>query len=128
MTLLPRRRLLALIGGLAGSITGLAVGARPIDPVLLRAEALAQALRHRNSAAVVGHAYLAGAPEEADLAGLVRQIDPGPEVGDLRRAIAERVRADFVAGRMTRVEGWMLAETEARLAAVCALLDGPVVG
>ncbi len=40
-----------------------------------------------------------------------------------RALIASRVRADFSAGRVTRLGGWLLSETEVRLCALAAL-DG----
>jgi hypothetical protein len=39
----------------------------------------------------------------------------------LRRAVARSVQDDFAHGRVARVQGWVLARTEARLAALVAL-------
>ena len=41
---------------------------------------------------------------------------------DIRTAIQRRVAADFEDGRICRLDGWFLAETECRLAAVAFLL------
>ena len=66
------------------------------------------------SAAAVGEAYLSGHPQEADATLLAGALAPG---GDVRH----QVRADFAAGRVVRVDGWLLALTEARLCALAAL-------
>jgi len=72
-------------------------------------------------AAVLGRAYLAGHPEEAELGALLRHFaDLG--AGDLRQALSERLRLDFEERETVRLRGWVLARTEARLCAICALL------
>ena len=40
-----------------------------------------------------------------------------------RAGLMSRIRDDFCHDRMVSVEGWMLAETEARLCALVALLE-----
>lgn len=79
---------------------------------------------------VVGRAYLRTVPEESEAATLVRLLLPGHEDRTrFRRASEERrrealrasVAEDFRAGRVVRVEGWMLARTEARLCALITL-------
>lgn len=53
-----------------------------------------------------------------------------PHLGDAgnpadgRRALSEAVRQDFRAGRTLELEGWLVAETEARLYALAALGAG----
>jgi hypothetical protein len=46
-------------------------------------------------------------------------------VGDLIRAVAGEVRADFRADRTVALEGWLLSVSEARICAIARLLDRP---
>lgn len=96
------------------------------------ARALARLLAHRESARAVGRAYLRTRPAESDAAGLVARITADPGVaralgtaaaGDaaLARALDRAIRADFTARRTVKVEGWVLAATEARLCALTTL-------
>ena len=81
----------------------------------------ASVLRDRAAAALVGTAYLDARPSERDARFLVASIaavaPKGP--GDL----AEAIRRDFRAGRSLTLDGWLLADTEGRLAALVALDD-----
>ena len=88
--------------------------------------ALLELLPARADAAVLGRAYLAANPAEADLDRLVRQLTAmAREPSDLQAAIGDRLRRDFANRDTVRLDGWVLARTEARLCAVCALLhDG----
>jgi hypothetical protein len=100
----------------------------------------------------IGRSYLEQLPAENDAAFLVREIagqaldsefartgsreafatdtprhsHPGA-AGDtavrLRAKIEEQVRRDFDEGRTVLVDGWILARTEARQCALCALLS-----
>lgn len=78
---------------------------------------------------LVGERYLEENPSERRLKALVdtlsRDLELDPELGS-RQELAERlaalVRRDFTDGRTVMVDGWMLSETEARLAAVSFLL------
>jgi hypothetical protein len=83
------------------------------------------------SARVIGEAYLQSAPDEASVAFLEQAIrntiaaagvgagaSTAPPLGQL---LQERITADFSAGQMVSVKGWMLARTEARLCALMAL-------
>ena len=80
-------------------------------------------------AAQVGRAYLRLVPEEGDLERLVTLIAEqvpdfatrAPDAAELRRGVARSVQEDFANGRVTRVQGWVLSRTEARLAALAAL-------
>ena len=73
----------------------------------------------------IGQAWLNGHPEEGSVAALVAllpaAVDPGARPGANLRATRAEVAADFAAGRVDWVEGWLLSETEARVAALWAL-------
>jgi hypothetical protein len=109
----------------------LALAGRPA-PTL--AERLVGALRQRASAATVGRAYLAAHPADAGLERLTadladdlcrQQCAPWRTTpAGLRAAFARRVRDDFAIGRVTRVDGWVLSLTEARLCGLAALVGG----
>lgn len=100
-------------------------GGRPTEARLLAV------LARRDSAAVVGRAYLAGYPTEADRDRLAARLDQAlrcqdcdparARVDQLRAALARQIRADFAAARVVRVDGWVLSETEARLCGLAAL-------
>jgi hypothetical protein len=122
---LPRRwflgmaALFAVFGRNAGHVFA-ASAPRPVEigPDLIRL------LPGIGDAAVVGREYLAAHPAEADGADLLRYFrslagDPAA----LRAVIGARLRQDFADGETVRVRGWVLARTEARLCALCALLD-----
>ena len=72
----------------------------------------------------VGRAYLGVRPAEDGETRLVRLLRSRPEwrsvssPADARRALARAGRDDFAAGRLVSVDGWYLAESEAR---ACAL-------
>jgi hypothetical protein len=84
-----------------------------------------------DSAAVVGRAYLASHPAEADRDRLAVRLDQAvrcqgcdparARTGQLRAALAGQIRADFAAARVVMVDGWVLSETEARLCGLAAL-------
>ena len=77
----------------------------------------------------VGESYLKLHPGERRLdqlnARLVEDLRWDPLTGadaDLATLVARRVRSDFRQGRTVLVDGWVLSETEARLAAVASLV------
>jgi hypothetical protein len=79
-------------------------------------------------ARVLGHSYRAQFPDEDHagvLSGLIRSsLGLGSGGALLNRAgllavVDARVRAEFGAGDIVRVHGWVLARTEARLCALC---------
>jgi hypothetical protein len=128
--MISRRDTLIACGALAavGVWPGLAAG----DPGGAKAGALRLALRSPESARVVGRAYLATHPDEADPVQLLAAIEAAGGIGRsvarqpidataLARAVAEAVRDDFLDRRTVRVDGWVLARTEARLCALAAL-------
>lgn len=126
---LRRRSLLAMLAGL-GAMLGSSARAAGIvanDPLPNRLAALFP--HARESARVLGAACrragaCTGTPQIlaeqmcADPAERHRLARCGIE--ELRAWIDARVRADFAEGRIVRVEGWMLSETEARLYALIA--------
>ncbi|MFO1056053.1 MAG: hypothetical protein U1E53_03705 [Dongiaceae bacterium] len=73
----------------------------------------------------VGRRRLAMHPEETRRATLLAALADGYPAGAplaARRAwFVARCRDDFAAGRVERVEGWVMARTELRLAALLAL-------
>ncbi len=122
-----RRRLLVTAVGLAASA---ALGPGAISQILERlagSDPLARSLRelivHRESAAVLGRAYLDATPGEADAKQLGSLIVGPPAVPPGREAarVAARIRADFDAGRVVTIDGWIVSTTEARLCALCAI-------
>lgn len=68
----------------------------------------------------IGAAYMAERPEEADLPALLTLL-PSPD-GDVAAAARAGVAADFEAGDTVVLDGWVLATSEARAAAVLALV------
>ncbi len=68
----------------------------------------------------IGLAHMAERPREADLASLLPLL-PSPD-GDVTAAARARVADDFEAGDTVVLDGWVLAVSEARAAAVLALL------
>lgn len=97
------------------------------------AQHLAGLYRNPESAAVVGRAYLRAAPGEKDLDALVRRVAAalGVTPDEIRRTdrrelaarFRSRQRSDFAEGNIVYVRQWMLSRTEARLAALVALVD-----
>lgn len=132
---ITRRRFLVTVTGIGGS--ALVFRARPwtalvaFAPVSV-AERLAGLLTHRDSARVVGSAYLGSAPAESSISRLVDRIAadlPGGrrtvrEASDdeLRALLAASIRSDFEDDRVVEVDGWVLSPTEARLYALTALV------
>lgn len=89
--------------------------------------------RDPHSPAQLGRAYLEQTPDEADPATLLMRIVKQPHVrqqiafgseDDLRDWVRSRIRADFEAGALVNVRGWMIARTEARLCALCVVARG----
>lgn len=88
-------------------------------------------LGHRASAARIGRTYLSVTSAEADAAVLIARIAeavPGGRAAveqassdQLRALLLEAARRDYDAGRLVRVDGWLLAASECRLCALAAL-------
>lgn len=77
----------------------------------------------------LGRLYRAGYPAENSVHALVSQLLDSREVASLTpenpailRHMAERVTADFRAGRTVLLDGWVLSLTEARQCALCSML------
>jgi hypothetical protein len=93
---------------------------------------LARCFTYKDSAAVVGRAYLQCVPEEADVQLLVDLICVGgaeqqaelacADKGKLREFLLHQQRQDFARERIVKVHGWLLSATEVRLCALAALL------
>jgi hypothetical protein len=126
-----RRYLLSCLG----YATGLGVGLRPAALAAAAsapddaAAALRLLLDDRTHARALGGSYRAQFPAESDPAVLTRLVlaAVAPHAGgeqSLRRerllpAFDRCVRAEFGAGDTLRLDGWVLARTEARLCALC---------
>jgi hypothetical protein len=125
---IARRRFLATTLA-AGGLTfwpGTGAPARPQGV----ADILARLFRVRESAALLGQAYLRQHPEEADKAILERLV--AAQLGDLREAEAagktalkrsfERAKGrDFERGAVVQLGGFMMSRTELRACALVAL-------
>jgi hypothetical protein len=105
---------------------------RSIDPAAARqARLIAGVFTRPVSAARIGRAYLRARPDDASLERLMQALAGGWPGGaaqverlgtaQLRRRLQRRIRADFAAGRTVTVQGWVLAESEARLFGLAAL-------
>ncbi|HEX4930381.1 MAG TPA: hypothetical protein VFV62_06685 [Gaiellaceae bacterium] len=88
-------------------------------------------LGDRMSAARIGRAYLSVTPAEADADVLIARIAEAAPGGaaavesassdELRALLLAAARRDYDAGRLVRVDGWLLAASECRLCALAAL-------
>lgn len=97
----------------------------PPDQALLRplflSSVLTDAELHR-----VGMLYRAAWPEENSIHAMVNhlldtRVSPGPA---LAAHISRQIAADFAAGRIVVLDGWVLALTEARQCALFSMLLG----
>jgi hypothetical protein len=100
-----------------------------VAPPLERARALRALVIDRVRARRLGQRYLAQVPLEREPAVLARLIDAAlkdraaagiANRARLADALEAQIRAEFGAGQIVRVDGWVLARTEARLCALCA--------
>lgn len=93
---------------------------------------LTSVLVHRESAAVIGQEYLRRVPEENNIDVLVDLIcSPGAgqqkelmysgDAKALRAILSSQQRDDFANDRTSKVQGWILSDTEVRLCALAAL-------
>ncbi len=105
---------------------------RPDDPLV---RALVGLFAHRDSAAVIGRAFLLRYPEEADAELLIRRITGhradalaatagARRRGALRKALQSHYRHDFDTGRTRTIHGATLSLTELRLCALVAIEMG----
>ena len=127
---LDRRELLKRLGAAAAWGSGLLGWIGCARPAALE-EALPACVRDQSAARVVGEAVLlASGPHHPSVSQLLDRL-AGEERATWEElaaagsdALIERIharhRADFEAGRLRRVRGWMLSETEANLCALVA--------
>jgi hypothetical protein len=90
-------------------------------------QGLGTLLSHRSAARSIGVSFLAAHPEEAKIEVLVFRLGldinslPSPETPELKAA-AEAIHArhveDFRSDRTFDIDGWLLSQTELRLAAI----------
>ena len=130
---LVRSTWVAIAAGAAVALGGSASGVLRFGGAASPGARLAAALPHGDGAARVGRAALAGGLVERDVAGLMAGLaDAVPDLtgllrdgtdDDVRAALDVARRFDF-AGRgpgLMRIEGWVVARTEARACALIAL-------
>jgi GAF domain-containing protein len=94
--------------------------------------ALANFFVHKESAKVIGRAYLQRVPEESEVSRLVAgicslQVEQHTECAKAapkryRDLLLQQQQQDFEHGRVVSVAGWILSQTEARLCALATLL------
>ncbi|MSO78149.1 MAG: hypothetical protein EXQ79_00905 [Acidimicrobiia bacterium] len=125
------------LGGMAAALT---VAATPINwvgrafgavPTASPADTLARLFRDAAGTERIGEAYLAVAPVERDASALFAALAPEGEtpdewwghvgVAELRRTLRKRAHNDFAVNDVVDLEGWQLARTECRLAALFTL-------
>jgi hypothetical protein len=105
------------------------LGSRAHEPLAL---SLATFFSHKESAKIIGLQYLRFAPKEADVHLLVELICSHrperrreltiAEVNKRRQLLLLQQRQDFEHGRIVKLHGWILSETEVRLCALAALV------
>ncbi len=117
------------VSGVAGSVSGLLRLGRPVAP----GARLAAVLAHSDAAARIGRVALAGGHVERDagalLAGLAASVpDLNDALGhgsddDIRTALDIARRLEFAAhgADVIRIDGWVVARSEARVCALIAL-------
>lgn len=118
------------LGGAAGlALVGAVVGTRLMDDDDDPDERTTGADRPSTDEAIerVGAAYRKTYPDEDDVEVLrasLPQFDglSGQEVQEQLGTLRDQVRSDFAEGRIVMVDGWLLAVTEARAAALVSLL------
>lgn len=86
---------------------------------------LSNVLTNKSGARLIGKVYLSAYPDERNKTLILKDLlGPtklhGPD--DLRRRIAKRREQDFIEGEVVVVDGWILAKSEARAAALTVLL------
>jgi hypothetical protein len=104
-----------------------AVAKRPKhDPLTLKLENL---LAHKQSAAIIGRAYLQTTPDEWDPEILLDLIASrcgerifDSEIEEVRDCLRRGIRTDFEEAHIVKIHGWLLSITEARLSALAALV------
>lgn len=126
---MSRRR---LIGGTVVGVvlaTGSVVYVREAEGD--RVSMLRRYLESQQTLDELGAAYLSQYPKEADAEILIRAIfenenavsDVSNEISqsDLKAFLADKVKSDFAAQKVIRLNGWMISQTEAQLSALVAI-------
>lgn len=97
-----------------------------LDPGVRIRVHVASLFGNMNAAASIGAAFLSAHPAEADTDKLVAAIigagAPPPTAG-LDAWLGARIAADFDAGDVTLVEGWLFSRCEARLCALASMMQ-----
>jgi hypothetical protein len=122
---------LAVTGSLAARSKLPGVASGWLKPENLLRSKLTTLFIHLESAQTIGLAYLQSYPNEADAQRLEDQIAMGIAGGravlaaastrEISALINNRIRQDFEAEQVVKVQGWVLSITEARLCALSAL-------
>lgn len=134
MNPLSRRDFIALAAVLFADVLGLRGYGIGIQTSKGARHRLAQIYAHDLQAArAIGGTYLRAVPEESDANVLARRIvRSGPlqlrgldalSKKELTDALQGIIRQDFVSNNTVRLDGWVLSRTEARLCALCAVLQ-----
>lgn len=136
MTMLSRRRLLALATGLIQACAlwpERGAAAAPADPGVQALESCLDLFGDCRDAVAVGRRYLQLAPREARSDWLAERIlravaaagdggtTPNGQARFTKRAVSAAIRADFAAERVVSLDGWVLSRLEARVCALVAL-------
>lgn len=119
---ISRRRALLLLGG-AGVATGGALAFRALvedDPTAGPEPSAGPRVVPAGDVAVIGERYLLLYPDEASVDALSEAVAPaGGDGAAAFAALRGRIHRELRRGEVVRVDGWVLARTEARL---CALV------
>lgn len=134
-TAMNRRQFMLLALAAAGAVAARsklpAIAAGWPKPENLLRSKLTALFIHQESAQAIGLAYVQSYPNEADAQALEDQIALGIAGGravlagaggrEMSALINDRIRQDFEAEQVVKVQGWVLSITEARLCALSAL-------
>ncbi|MCU0270273.1 MAG: hypothetical protein MUF83_16735 [Acidimicrobiales bacterium] len=129
---LSRRTVLAAIVGVGAALTAGAFGYLAFGPAddddddSGTSDDLTATVPTRQALLAVGERYLATHPEEADTEVLLAALAPLggsiPADPDTQLAVlGQQVSADYAAGDVVELDGWVLSRTEGRAAALFVL-------
>lgn len=113
----------AALAGPGAALARLLAGCAPAGP---DCEAIRALFPDPESVARIGRACLAAradAPDRPSLCRVASRALARTGEGEPVSALRARVRQDFQAGRTVRVEGWVISEIEATVAAIYALAE-----
>lgn len=125
-----RREFLYLLTGVLGVSAGGGIGCGLFRGAEGTAARLTEFVQLREAWSTIGRSYLEAYPSENSVDTLIDSLMadlgwiqvPGNEE-KLEARLVERIQREFEDVPLVRVEGWLLAPTEARLCAVVALLE-----